>query len=333
MKGTKFICLTPVKNEAWILPMFLELASMWADHIIIVDQCSTDGSRKIARSHPKVILIENNNPEYDEEYRQRLLIGAARNIEAHKRILIALDADEALTSNWYKSKDWQKIQNADPGTVLGFNWLNLIPKNKEYCIPVTNKPYGYIDDGSNHKGETIHSNRIPMPKNSQKISLGEIGVLHFQLLAENRAMKKKCWYQCWELFNNTDKDNVFRCRYYNRYIFDKKNLSRLKNEWVEDFYRKGIDVFNVDDTSLTWWDKEIIEMFLKKGHESFKKCDIWDVDWQDVAERLEYNDKLPVLVDPRNKFDKIVHRWLRKTQNTQNTIWNRIIQFFLKKIW
>ena len=32
------VCLTPVKNEAWILDRFLKCAGLWAEHIIIADQ-------------------------------------------------------------------------------------------------------------------------------------------------------------------------------------------------------------------------------------------------------------------------------------------------------
>ena len=32
------ICVTPVKNEARILPRFLRCAATWADHILIADQ-------------------------------------------------------------------------------------------------------------------------------------------------------------------------------------------------------------------------------------------------------------------------------------------------------
>ena len=65
--------MTPVKNEAWILPLFLQSASIWADYIIIADQSSTDGSREIASRFPKVVLIENDSADLDEEYRNHIL--------------------------------------------------------------------------------------------------------------------------------------------------------------------------------------------------------------------------------------------------------------------
>ena len=72
------ICLTPVKNEAWILERFLRCASLWADYIIIADQGSDDGSVEIATRFPKVILVENPSSIFNEPERQKLLLEAAR---------------------------------------------------------------------------------------------------------------------------------------------------------------------------------------------------------------------------------------------------------------
>jgi hypothetical protein len=104
-----FICMTPVRNEAWVLHAFLKATSLWADYIIIADQISTDGSREIALSYPKVILIDNNNPDYDEASRQKLLIDKAREIEGDK-ILFGLDADEVFSANFSETDDWQNSE-------------------------------------------------------------------------------------------------------------------------------------------------------------------------------------------------------------------------------
>jgi hypothetical protein len=71
---------------------------------------STDGSREIALSYPKVILIDNDNPDFNEAERQRLLISKAREIEGDK-ILFGLDADEIFSANFSQTTDWQKILN------------------------------------------------------------------------------------------------------------------------------------------------------------------------------------------------------------------------------
>ena len=45
------VVLTPVRDQAWILASFLDAASLWADHIFIADQQSTEDSPNIAASY------------------------------------------------------------------------------------------------------------------------------------------------------------------------------------------------------------------------------------------------------------------------------------------
>ncbi|MDR3287618.1 MAG: glycosyltransferase family 2 protein, partial [Prevotellaceae bacterium] len=80
----KLICLTPVRNEAWILNAFLQATSLWADHIIIADQTSIDGSLDIASQYPKVTVVKNDSADLDENYRMNLMYAEARKIEGEK---------------------------------------------------------------------------------------------------------------------------------------------------------------------------------------------------------------------------------------------------------
>ena len=100
MKKPLVFCLTPVKNEAWILERFLSCASLWADKIIIADQGSTDGSKEIAAKFAKVITIDNPSTVLNEFNRQQLLLAEARRISSDPKVLLALDADEFLSSNF-----------------------------------------------------------------------------------------------------------------------------------------------------------------------------------------------------------------------------------------
>ena len=72
------IVLTPVRNEAWVLHAFLKATSLWADHIIIADQMSTDGSREIYPQYEKVIVIDNPRTEMHQARTRQLLFEAAK---------------------------------------------------------------------------------------------------------------------------------------------------------------------------------------------------------------------------------------------------------------
>ena len=109
------ICITPTRNELWIVKHFLAAARCWASHIIVADQGSTDGTLQRLQETPGVDVVINDSPIFDEVHRQRLLLNRARKIPG-KRVLLALDADEALSANCFTSEEWDRISQAPPGT-------------------------------------------------------------------------------------------------------------------------------------------------------------------------------------------------------------------------
>src|SRR6185369_1704347 len=120
------ICLTPTRNENWIIDKFVAAARTWADHIVVADQDSTDGTLAFLGTVPDLEIVANEQAGYDESHRQKLLLNRARKIPG-RRILLGLDADEALSANHLTSSDWAKIAAAAPGTVLRFRWVNILP--------------------------------------------------------------------------------------------------------------------------------------------------------------------------------------------------------------
>lgn len=200
----KIICLTPVKNEAWILDKFLTYTSLWADHIIIADQMSTDGSREIAQKYEKVILVDNNSETFNEPERQKLLINEARKIEG-PRLLITLDADEFFTPNFMTSPEWKTMLKIKPGTVVRFRLNNLHPDFQRMKIEAYYS-WGYMDDGTEHEGRKIHSARIPLKKENDILVLNDIQILHLYNVNTDRQDSKSRWYQCYERLTFTKKD-------------------------------------------------------------------------------------------------------------------------------
>ena len=140
--AAQVICVTPVRNEAWILERFLTSASLWADRIVVADQGSEDASRDIALRFPKVTLLENPSDRYDEVARQRLLIDEARATPG-RRLIVALDADEALTWRSWETEEWDALRHAPEGTVASFEWVDLLhrmPRNAGYLRRASPSP-------------------------------------------------------------------------------------------------------------------------------------------------------------------------------------------------
>jgi glycosyltransferase involved in cell wall biosynthesis len=314
MSKPTIICLTPVKNEAWILDRFLKCASLWADHIIIADNFSDDGSREIAQNYPKVILINNNMITYSEYEMRKILFEEARKISG-PRLLISMDADEVLTANFMESQEWQTVLNAKPGTVIGFNLINIKPDLTSYWSPDSYYMWGFMDDGSEYQGSKIHTLRIPIPDKSPRIMLNEIKFLHYQYTDWERMESKHRWYQCWERLNNPKRRpiSIYR-QYHHMYSIASDKIKKLQPEWFSGYEQKGIDMFGINRSEFYRWDKVVLAYFDEYGTAKFRQEAIWDVDWFEIAKKVNSKPSGIDLSDPRNSFEKRIHNWLKKTQ-------------------
>ncbi|MFN2532168.1 MAG: glycosyltransferase family 2 protein [Pyrinomonadaceae bacterium] len=287
----RIIVLVPIRNEAWILKTFLECASLWADHIIIADQVSTDGSREIAAAFPKVTVIENPSSDYSEVDRQLLLIEEARRFPA-PRLLIAIDADEILSANILNTVEWETAMQQPPGTVLGFAKVELYGSIAEYFLhSVEDKnswiPFGYVDDGALHEGKVIHTSRIPEQVNSPRFSLKDVVVIHFARLNMLRAESKDRWYRCFERISFPEKNILTIHRSYD--FFERlKNgfrIRRTRADWFGTYEKAGINLNINESDNIFWWDWDILRLFQKHGTAPFRYLDIWSVDWEALRAR------------------------------------------------
>lgn len=299
----KIICLTPVRNEAWVLERFLQAASIWADYIIISDQESTDGSREIARKFDKVILLENKVLPYFDEYLMRKpLFDAARKIEGDK-ILISLDADELLTPNW-DSEEWKQIISAPKGTVISFFWGNISYGFKKYWT--RSVIAGYVDDGSPYKTMSIvHTPRSIYGTNQLLIETSQVGVLHLQYTDWERMKCKHRWYQCFEYIKKVnDAISIFR-RYHHMYALPKKELQLIPQWWIDKYRQYGIDITSVHKEEKMYWEKVVLDYMTEFGAQYFRTLNIWDVNWCTIAEKWGY--EMPSQYkNPQTILDRLV---------------------------
>jgi glycosyltransferase involved in cell wall biosynthesis len=281
----KIVVLTPVKNEAWILPRFLATTSLWADKIIIADQNSTDESAEICKRFDKVVLIRNENPNYDEAQRQLLLIKAARELVPGPRILFALDADEIRAANAPLTKDWGQMLSARPGTVFKFEKPELYP-NPTHCIRGRDaQPLAFFDDNSEHKPKLIHSVRIPMTENSPEMTASEVIILHYAYTRPRAVRAKLRLYSVVE--NTLDRPVRHRLLSYYRgkEVLSHGSVLQIPPEWIAGWQDRGIDMLTVDDSGIHWQDLEVLSYFSKYGPERFWPDDIWDVDWEAMRQQ------------------------------------------------
>ena len=324
------ICLTPVRNEAWILDRFLRCASLWADHIIVADQSSTDGSREIAAQHSKVHLVHNPGVGCDEKIRQDLLLAAAREIPG-PRILMALDADEILSANHALSPEWATLLAAAPGTQVYLERGDIYP----FCqdIGVFHEPwlFGFVDDDRAHQGTFIHSPRVPQEKHGPKLYLADIKVLHYQYTDWTRMKSKHRRYEVIETLHDSRRGAISIYRQYHH--MDPPNPWRMPipREWLDGYIRAGIDMTSANIEGRYETDRDVLTCMEKHGMHRFSRQAIWDVDWIALA-KVHGLAQPERFADPRTRFEKRVHAWLAASQSPSCmlTLKNRIISKYLR---
>jgi hypothetical protein len=325
----KLVCTTPIRNESKILDRFLKCAGLWADSIIISDQCSEDNSKEIAANHPKVILVENHEQEYNEKQVRQILIDEARKIVGPK-IIFAVDADEILTPDILQENTLGKFYSAVPGTVFMADFVNICPDMVNYWDGPLKLPLAFYDDGiSRFEAEKIHTFRNICPENAPVVDVGLPVIMHFQFTDWERMESKHRWYQCWEKINAPGSSSLRRYRgYHHMYSIKKNDLHKIPAEWVDSYKSYGIDISKISRDSFYYWDKKVIEYIKQYGTEYFSKEAIWGVDWRAIAATYGAGNT-EAFKDPRNFFQKAVHLWLKKTQLNYLSIPVRIIDKIL----
>ncbi len=320
------IVMTPVRNEAWVLPAFLKATSLWADYIIIADQMSTDGSRDLYQQFDKVIVIDNTNPNFNEAERQSMLVAKAREVAAGRDcILFGLDADEIMPANWRETNDGKHILQSVPGDVFWFKWAQLAPDKQHYGDSVF-YPWVFHDDGKEPHGNYVrnmHSMRIPYPKEEKQMYyVNDFRVLHCGLLDVNRIAAKNRFYQFvdWEM-NHRHPVKLARS-YFEHY---RKNIVhdihfRLPVNWI----RFPFDFWSLIDmkSTHTWFDDYIYERLNNYPIQVVNKLDIWDKEFV-----CYYN-----LKDKRNLFERLLHKYLHLSQRYSHSLLIRMIDKVLKRI-
>lgn len=323
-----FICITPTKNEAWILPYFLELNSHWADQFIVVDQNSDDGSVEILRNHPKVNLIENKRTDYDEAYRSELLWGAVRKINANKRIVIALDADEFIPPALTQTLEWNSFKEMAPGTNIYMKWMQIMPGLKTYYHFGDIKPFGYVDDGKEIAGKKIHSARVPLNAGVKPYYCSEVLNLHLGDVPVIRNYKKHSWYLMWEFINKKASPLDLNINYRKSVKPSNKAVKPVEEEWIPaGVFPETLDI-KVD--ALTWWDTEILNWMKTYGENRFRRIDIWNFNWNLIGLKSGYGKKI---VDPRSPLDRLVISYIAFVKYRKGNYFVRAVNYFIKLFW
>lgn len=108
-------------------------------------------------------------------------------------------------------------------------------------------------------------------------------------------------------------------------------LRPLPAERTSGYFERGIDLSSFRASDTYWWNREVLEMFVRYGVQYFRKEAIWDFDWTEAARRI-YGDGAPTICDPRGRFDKFIHSYLRATQPLTQSLSAKILVKILDKL-
>lgn len=306
----KLVVLTPVKNESWILSLFCASTSLWADHIIIADQKSTDNSKEIASKFPKVTLIDNESEDLDEGYRDKILVEKARDIVGNNGILFRIDADEIFTPK-FDSDDWKQIRQSKSGTIFCFRWIQLNKDLSSYWETKGSTMYGaFVDDGREFSPHgLIHARYMFKPDSPNDVIIPQdIGLLHFQFADWNRMCSKHRWYQCFEKIKFPDKSAIDIYRMYHWMYNPSLPYQGIPSEWINTYQNSyGIDITNYIKDENYWWDDKVREYLLEYSPKYFKHIETY----RSLQELMFAKGK--------NFLDKLLLLYLHCTKSVYNT--------------
>ena len=235
---------------------------------------------------------------------------------------MALDADEFLSNYNTESPEWKTILSSPPGTVIRFKWVHLSPDLKRGVYSTFRFPWGYVDDGLEHTGRSIHSPRIPVPEFGRNIEVNNIVVIHYGFVIPERNNSKKNWYKLWEFINNNRTATQVNRAYNEVNMFDSS--IKIPKKWINQYIENGIDMtsFNKMIVNISsnknneikwtmietyWWDKEVLKLIDKHSSRKFKKINIWNTNWAELSAFYGYKNKKK-FAEPRNIIDKIISK-------------------------
>lgn len=323
------IVLTPVYNEAWILNAFLKATSLWADHIIIADQMSTDGSRDIYLQYEKVVVVDNPCKEMHQARARQLLFDAVKKIKGDK-ILFALDADEFLSGDFVNTIGWNTIINSKIGDVFYFRWKNLLPEYSKY---ITSQPFYWVAHLSDEDilgffpDNSIHEWRLPWPKTCNKeYFIDDISFIHFARVNVIRNDNKSIFYQVFTAYKDKNYSGVKLYRQYHTYQqVNPSNYAELPMDTYSYYQNHNLNLFNeiqLNALGQHYLD-ECKKFFSIKGIKYFSKLNIWNSDFVQ-----EYG-----LKNPQSLLDKLMMYYLSSTKKWASTFIVKSIDYVLKKIY
>ena len=316
----KKIVVMPVKNEDWILEKSLAAACLWADHVIVADQNSTDGTKEICKKFPKVVVVPNASESFNEGQRRQFLLNAAREFSGNN-VIFALDADEIISGDSITEQTLEQlISQMKPGSSAELPWIQLWKSPVAYRHDASvwsnsYKHFVYFDDRQMSFTTTgIHLPRVPESSLAHSSRNEGIKVLHYQFVVWSRMLAKQRFYRVLEKIVDPHKSS-FRINARYRVTTNERNMRLLPvpDQWLAPYRGQGIDLEHFTEVNLYPYEVEVLRAFGKFGTAPFRWLDIWDIDWdqkKQIALQEGFLDIPSHIGNPQFWYMSAVNRFL-----------------------
>ena len=237
---SKIVAMVPVRDEAHLLPSSLRALSGFADAIVVLDDCSTDGSGDVARDLAAECKIERvvrtpscGAPEDrgaaggrampywgDEIAHRSFLLQLAREVGGTH--FLAIDADEVVVVGHGQPEELadlrQSFRALQPGDMLVMPYITMYRSAATYRSDKADfKPIGFVDQpGAGFRrrstDDRLHTPRLPhIPRPGNAFELRSqtdpphAAVLHFGFSNLGNARMKNVIYNMFDVVTSSAK--------------------------------------------------------------------------------------------------------------------------------
>ncbi len=322
------ICISRTRNYGWVTRAFLEGNSRWADYIIVTDQMSTDATRPLCAEYNEkckkgrwtckgVIIVDDPDLSFKENGGFKMAFAKGREIAAGRdTIFFAMDIDEVMPANWQTTNEGKMILSSKPGDMFSIAWANIKTDNKTYVDDRLDNPGKYTvfhDNGMDWQKCPIELHAPHLPYSSWDIApyaVKDFPILHFGYYHTKWSYYKHIYLQFVDIHQRRSDSPI---RVYRAYHPSKKKshavnkLSIVDAAWLFDDF----DLFSLidlkSDPIFISYMRELID---QDGIQIYGCLDVWDDDLK---------NKLGIEVDPRPLGWRMIHAYLRATQNYKET--------------
>ena len=288
-EARSLVVVAQIKNEERSIYRFLKTCDLFADHIILFDQGSTDRTLEIASQFQKVKAYQNNEKHLNESNTIRKLYEIARSEISGPKIILRLDADEVLTGDVRSSTEWHTLLNAAPGTVLCFPRVEIFSFEECYTSR-SGLDRGYVDDGRLFNVNPIHAKSTPINEGVPTLTCSKIKILHYSGLRKKFGEAKMRYYCMLDNIYDTrptfDRRNFYRPGHILDIIRATAQRIAFDENWIKHYELHGIDMTSIADDQFSWHDEACIDLMITHGVSRFVWDPLWYYDWETTIRSL-----------------------------------------------